>query len=242
MSNANSRMDHLGRAYAGSQLQIQIYVNRRQDELSHALAKASNSLAASNPRLHWVSPLETEEFVEYQDNAFLRAVGLEHFADELREFWPKGGPVWDALASVEVQKDNNQKGIILVEAKSHPPEIYGGGMKAKAKESTEKIEKALNRTKRWLGVSSDTDWTGPLYQSANRLAHLYFFREIVEMPAWLVNIYFLNDPHSPTSRKQWVSALEEVKERLGLEDSTISYTGELFLEGRDRQELLRKPQ
>jgi len=55
-------------------------------------------------------------------------------------------------------------------------------------------------------------------------------------------IYFLNDPHSPTSHTQWVSALAQVKDQLGLKDSAIPYAGELFLEARDRQELLGKPQ
>ena len=39
---------------------------------------------------------------------------------------------------------------------------------------------------------------GPLYQFPNRLAHLYFFREIVKVPAWLVNVCYLDDPkHQP---------------------------------------------
>ena len=145
-----------------------------------------------SPKLEWVSPLQKENFAEYQDAAFLRAGGCEYLTDELRLFWPKGGPVWDALAVAGFQ--NNKKGIILAEAKSRPPEIYGGGMKARARESREKIEKALNLTKAWLGVSPDIEWTGRLYQSANRLAHLYFFRQIMKIPAWMMNIYFINDP------------------------------------------------
>ncbi|MFH1349496.1 MAG: hypothetical protein ABII26_01030 [Pseudomonadota bacterium] len=164
MTKENIRVDNFGRAYAGSQLQIQLYVNRRPRELSQKIIKGLPSLASPDPRLHWISPLEKDNFAEYQDTAFLKACGVEQLSYDLTSFWPRGGPVWDALATVEFQKDTTQKGIILLEAKSHPPEIYSGGTRAKAKESKEKIEKALNKTKRWLGVYPDIDWAGPLYQ------------------------------------------------------------------------------
>ncbi len=239
MKKENTRVDDSGRAYAGSQLLIQTYVNRRTDELSQNVFDALPSIALLNPKLRWVSPLKNEKFVEYQDRAFLKAVGFEHLADDLREFWPRGGPSWDALAVLEFPEDLNSKGVLLVEAKSHPPEIYGGGMRAKAKESKEKIEKALNRTKRGLGVSPDIDWTGSLYQSANRMAHLYFFREIVNVPAWLVNICFINDPHSPTDFELWQKEIRNVKKELGINDINIPYMVNIFLEARDRGELLR---
>jgi hypothetical protein len=40
MAGDQSRVDELGRAFAGSQLQIQIYVNRREKELSQAVLNA----------------------------------------------------------------------------------------------------------------------------------------------------------------------------------------------------------
>ena len=229
-------LDDLGRAYAGSQLQVQIYVNRRPEELSQCVLDATPSLASPNAHLHWASPLEEEKFVEYQDHAFLEAVGLEHCYEALREFWPRRGPVWDALASVEFGTESDVRGVVLVEAKSHPPEIYGGGCQALS-ESRKRIEQALWQTKYWLHASDHADWTGPLYQSANRVAHLYFLREIVKVPAWLVNVYFLCDPHSPTTREGWQVALTEVKAELGLDAIVVPHTTELFLEARERHEL-----
>ena len=226
----------MGRAYAGSQLQIQIYVNRRSEELSECVLDATPSLASLNARLRWVSPLEEEKFAEYQDLAFLKAVGLEHCYEALKGFWPQRGPVWDALASVQFGTESEVRGVVLVEAKSHPPEIYGGGWKASS-ESRKKIEQALGQTKHWLRASDQADWTGPLYQSANRLAHLYFFREVVKVPAWLVNLYFLSNPHSPTTREGWQIALTEVKTALGLDAIIVPFTTDLFLEARERQEL-----
>ena len=237
MTERQARVDDSGRAYAGSQLQIQIYVNRRPDELSRHVLGALPSLASSGADIRWVSPLESETFIEYQDRAFLRAVGLEHLAGALRRFWPRGGPVWDALAVVKLRWDPNQRGVILVEAKSHPSEVYGSGCQASPR-SREKIDAALSDTKRWLGVPQNVDWTGPLYQSTNRLAHLYFFREVANTPAWLVNVYFLDDPHSSTTLGEWQAAIAQVKTKLGLTGIAIPHAADLFLDAGERRELL----
>ncbi len=231
------RVDKSGRAFAGSQLQIQIYVNLRRDELTQSILDSLPSLASLDPHLRWVSPLEKENFAEYQDSAFLQALGLGHLGNLMREFWPRGGPVWDALAVLEVEE--GPSGVLLVEAKSHPQEIYGSGCQASPK-SRSKIEEALLLTKRWLGVKEELDWTGPLYQSANRLAHLYFFREVVNVPAWLVNVYFLNDRHSPTDYEEWQRALKQVKMELGIIGLEIPYTADIFIEAKDRTEFINK--
>jgi hypothetical protein len=241
VSERSTGIDDLGRAKRGSRLQLQIWVNRRQDELSRRLVNALPSLASVNPRLRWVSPLESDKFVEYQDTAFLRALELESLDPQLKRFWPRHGPVWDALAAVEIGSDPAPKGVVLVEAKSYPAEIYGDGCGA-TPGSRNKIERALGKTKDWLGVPKDIDWTGPLYQSANRFAHLYFFREEVGIPAWLVNMYFLDDPtlDDPslrTTREGWRVALNQVKAELGLTGVAIPHAAELFLKGREPREL-----
>ena len=204
------RVDSSGRAYAGSQRQIQTYVNWYSDELSQHLISAGPEFNFSNARFRWASPLRENGFREYCDRRFLKSVGLEHLDPELKEFWPRHGPVWDALATVESETGPGFRGVLLVEAKSYPSEIYGGGCKA-SERSIEKIEAALGRTKRWLNVPQHFDWTGPLYQSANRIAHLYFFREVVDVHTWLVNVYFTRDPNSPTKLEEWQSALVKVK-------------------------------
>src|ERR1035438_4599520 len=129
-------------------------------------------------------------YSEYRDVEFLERVGLCHVSAQLRQFWPRGGPCWDALATTE-------NGCILGEAKSHVLEIYGNGCGACAA-SRLKIQTALSATKAWLRAPETIDWTGRLYQSANRYAYLYFLREIACVPAFLVNVYFIGDPHSPT--------------------------------------------
>ena len=236
----SARVDDLGRAYAGSQLQIQIYVNRRTEELNQSVLDAL-FLTSLNARLCWVSPLESEKFVEYQDEAFLRALGLQHLAGQLREFWPRRGPSWDALAVVRIGGDLARWGAVLVEAKSHPAELRGEGCRARPRPRA-RIEARLRETKRWLSVAEaeDVDWTEELYQSANRLAHLYFFLR-AGIPVWLVNVYFLRDPHfpdSPSTREEWDAVLSQVKADLGVK-TFVPHTADVFLEARDRRELVR---
>lgn len=205
-----SRVGSTGRAHAGSQKQIQIYVNEKTHTLNSALAQSLSRYELDDKDIRWVSPLATDTYSEYQDSEFLERVGLAGLSPRLREFWPRGGPCWDALARIE-------GGCLLIEAKSHIPEIYGGGCGA-SPASKQKIEVALNATKAWLGVSRDVDWTGRLYQSANRYACLYFLREIAAVQAFLVNVYYVGDPISPTllTRENWEDAIRSVNRELGL--------------------------
>jgi hypothetical protein len=58
---------------------------------------------------------------------------------------------------------------------------------------------------------------GPLYQSANQYASLYFLREIAGVQAFLVNVYFVGDPISPTTTKEvWEAAIRRVDQELGI--------------------------
>jgi hypothetical protein len=214
----HKRCDPTGRAHAGSQRQIQHYVNHEPRLLEHEIALALNKRIS----LRWVSPLSTELYREYHDTAFLEALDLARHRRALSNFWPNRGPVWDALA-LETLTD----GVVLLEAKSHLAEIRGGGCKAAATTSVQKIDAAMMQTKEWLGIDQGVDWKGELYQSANRIAHLHFFRNVLAIPAWLVNVYFLDDPHSPTARSQWIPGIQDVKKRLGL--SNTPFCADIFL-------------
>jgi hypothetical protein len=83
--------DH-GRAYAGSQLQVQIYVSRRRSELDPAVLDALNTQGVEFDRVEWIAPLEEQRFSEPMDAAFLQALGGARFTPDLRRFWPTGGP------------------------------------------------------------------------------------------------------------------------------------------------------
>jgi hypothetical protein len=177
--------------------------------------------------IRWTSPLAKDDYAEYRDADFLWVVGLGDFVGELANFWPSGGPSWDALATISDSDGRIHPGVILVEAKSHISEIYGDGCQA-GSHSRGLIEKALAETKDWCRASTDADWTGALYQSANRLAHLYFIRKRLERPAWLVSLYFINDPIGPADEDAWKAELQKVKASLGL-TSIVPFAIDLFL-------------
>ena len=227
------RTDEFGRAFVGSQLQIQIAVSRRQAELSEATAQAIGLPVTSS--LVWTSPLEDECFAEYRDRSFLRAVGLERLAPSLRAFWPQSGPRWDGLAKIETA--GALSGVVLVEAKSYLEEMEGDGCKAK-KASLDQIQKSLTEAKRWFDVPESADWLRPLYQFANRLAHVYFLRERHGIATWLVNVCVTNDPTwKATSRTEWTAHMTAVRARLGFDGRPIPWVADVFLAGRSRNEL-----
>jgi hypothetical protein len=114
------RVDATGRAFAGSQRQIQTYVNEHPKEMSDAVR---SSLSSNSIDIEWVSPIRALRYAEYRDRDFLRVLGLESLWDQLREFWPRGGPCWDALGRTGFA--DGRRGCVLIEAKSHVNEIEG---------------------------------------------------------------------------------------------------------------------
>ena len=234
------RTDHLGRAYKGSQLQIQIYVARRTEELSKAILTKLDCPVGT--QLVWKSPLEKEEFKEYRDESFLEAVNLKELADDLRDFWPRRGPQWDGLARLE--KDGQLTGIVLVEAKSYPEEMRGPGCDAKPESKSWKlIKRSTESAKAWFHAKPSGDWLGPYYQFANRLSHIYFLREIADIDAWLVNLCFVDDKtmkEKATKKEVWKAKLKCAKDKLGFEGE-VQHVVDVFLNARDRTELLGPP-
>ena len=228
------RIDSEGRAFKGSQLQTQVYVNRRPGELVDAIRQELPTLP-DDFGLTWVSPLAERRYVEYQDAAFLQSLGLEAHTPSLADFWPARGPVWDALAVVDARGD--RPGVLLAEGKSYREELFGRGCQA-SEPSRSQIAAAIVRTQRWLGVDEEPErWMGRLYQTANRLAHLYWLREVVGVRAWLVHLLFVDDPHAPTTRDHWVAAMEAANEELGLTGVAVPHVGHLLLDAHHRAEL-----
>jgi hypothetical protein len=80
--------------------------------------------------------LESLRFQEPVDQTFLAALNAGVHSQALREFWPSGGPHWDALALV---RGSDLPGALLVEAKSYPREVYGDGCKATSPRSRQLI-------------------------------------------------------------------------------------------------------
>jgi hypothetical protein len=227
-----------GRAEKGSQLQTQIYVNRRQSELNKAIQAAVPSLSVQEPALIWVSPIQADSFREYHDAEFLSAVGLEVLTPLLENFWPSRGPHWDALAVV--QRSTREPGVLLLEAKSYPEEFQGGGLKATSPSSKKKSARALKATQDWLAIpeSKRDTWTGSHYQTANRLAHLYWLRQVAGIDAWLVHLLVVNDPtFKGTPRAKWRSGVNQMKRTLGIDEGFVPHFGHAFVDGLPKSQL-----
>jgi hypothetical protein len=143
------------------------------------------------------------------------------------EWWPQTGNIqnWDAVARLHFQNDQNDGAWLLVEAKGHLEELkspcnakssaVGGGR--------EQIESALKEAKDAFQVKGDPDWCRPYYQYANRLAVLHFLLKR-KIPAHLLFVYFVGDrtpgKSCPPDANGWLSALNEMKHYLGLDEES----------------------
>jgi hypothetical protein len=220
----------------GSQKWLRVLVNEYKPIFFREIVREMPHLNLNNlDQIEWLSPLKKDKYVEYSDSAFINklAVKLEHKA--LADFWPNGGPVWDGLAKID------KKDILLIEAKSHIGELRST-LRAKATNSLRKICQSLIEAQGFLEVESLLDWGTPFYQYTNRLAHLYFLRELNKLPAYLVFVYFLNDPNmnGPSTKEEWQGALKLMKTLLGLSRHKLSkYMVDIFVDVNEMQAKLK---
>jgi len=162
-----SRERRSGRAKEGSQFHLQNLINNNSDLLNKLILNASLSLRnAVHGNIAWVSPLQKDNYLEYQDTEFLEAVGYPQLNKDLLKFWPEGGPVWDALAIFPL-KSGERNGVILLEAKSHIKEIESGGSRAQGN-SKKHIIRTLGEIQNFIRVIPNKNWLGKYNQYANR--------------------------------------------------------------------------
>ena len=197
----------------GSQRWLQLAVNRCPNLIDDAIIEALG--LGQDETIEWLSPLESDCFREYQDKAFLKRLGIapQQLSLPVKHFWPKRGPVWDALAKTSGGRR------LLIEAKANIPEFDSSPTGATGK-SLSQIKKSLKETRHFLRISSKTDWTRCFYQYANRLAHLYYLRELNKLDATLIFVYFVNDDtvqgKKPVSREGWEAAIDLATHHLGI--------------------------
>jgi hypothetical protein len=207
----------------GSLRAVQQLVNDNKEMLTHQLSIKISSL--KDDEVDWLSPLKENNYAEYSDDDFINLLDL-NLSFPLDRFWPKKGPQWDALGK-------SKKGaVFLIEAKANIPEVVSSPTGA-GKASRLIIDKALIETKIFLDIKNDMDWSGKFYQYTNRLAHLYFLRELNNIPAWLINIYFINDKtvNGPKTKEEWRSAVLVMKKYLGVGRHKLSkYMIDLFID------------
>ncbi|MFC1953904.1 hypothetical protein ACFLWR_07265 [Chloroflexota bacterium] len=214
----------IGRAKNGSQKYIQDLVNYSPEYLNRLIFSNNASLMNySNGKIEWVSPLDQENFKEYRDDRFLWPIRQAWYYKQLGKFWPSSGPQWDALAIV--YGADGSEGVILVEAKANTLELGGPqyACQAKSQNSIDMIQASFTTVKNAIGTGIESDWLGDYYQYANRIAHLYFLREICKVPTWLVYLYFVNGwvNQDPSIAKHWKESIATIYMQLGLPENHL---------------------
>ena len=189
----------------GSQKWIQICCNAKRSYFEKELARQTNI----KPISEWLSPLDEENYKEYRDNEFIKKLKVNP-SIELSSFWPGGGPQWDALAL-------SGKTVLLFEAKAHVREAYSSGSRASLK-SKNLIYFSLNKIKQYLRVDYEYQWHLTFYQYTNRLAHLYYFSVLNDIPAQLIFVSFLNDEemNGPKDVEVWETCYKTIEAGLGI--------------------------
>ena len=220
-----------GPALKGSQRWLQTAVNRCPYVIDGAIANAIG--LASGETIEWVSPLESDAFREYRDQAFLDRLGVTLTSRDLGEFWPPGGPQWNGLAGTSDGR------YVLVEAKANLREFNSDPSRA-GPGSLRRIQETFAETQAFLRIRSEADWSKCFYQYANRIAHLYFLREVNKVDAVLVFVYFVGDTTvpgvRPVSREGRQAAIALAAEHLGLRASSPwirRNMGDVFLDVND---------
>jgi hypothetical protein len=193
---------------------LRVMVNQYAKVIDVAIAEA---FGWCDTVIDWRSPRQDDEYAEYYDQAFLDRLGVTDLAMTLDEFWPKSGPRWDGLARTTDGK------LILVEAKAHIDEVVDFRSKA-SPEALCKIQSRLDEAQSAFRASKDASWHAPLYQMANRLAHLHYLAGINGKDTYLVFIDFANAPDVPqtASREEWQGVTRLALKCLGLKDSKLA--------------------
>jgi hypothetical protein len=210
-------------ARRGSQKWIQYLANHESHILNSHIRNALNLSEAEE--IQWLSPLRKDDYAEYRDEAFLSLLQIKLESLPLENFWPRGGPQWDALGRSSSGK------LFLIEAKSHIGELISD-LQAKDGASISKIHTSLEDTKRFLNARTRPDWTKSFYQYTNRLAHLHLLRKNAK-DAYLVFVYFLNDREmkGPSTVSEWQGAIRLLKACLGIGKHKLSkYIVDLFID------------
>jgi hypothetical protein len=177
--------------------------------------------------INWLSPIANDDYAEYNDEEFLNLLDVQAVNPPLETFWPRRGACWDGLGRTTRGRP------LLIEAKAYIEEMASSPSGAGG-QSLQHIRRSLNHLKSFLGSASPHDWSALFYQYTNRLAHLYFLRELNRIDAYLVLVYFVgaNDVPEPSTATEWKAAIRLLKKVLGLgRNHRLSrYIAEVFVD------------
>ncbi len=173
-----------------------------------------NKIVSENEIIEWLSPTLADDFAEYYDNEFLDKLGIDKnkLIVSLNDFWPISGPRWDGLGKT------NTKKYFLIEAKAHIEEAVDYNTGATSQLSIDLIKKSIDNTKQFYSDNTKSYWQMPFYQYANRLAHLYYLKELNHLNAYIIFIYFCNAPDVDiiTNKDEWIGHIRTVEKVFAL--------------------------
>lgn len=213
----------MSKATKGSQL-------RMQEITSDPSLKLKKKLdVILKDELEWISPLEKENFQEYQLNSLCNKWGMPKncFSD----IWPSRQPQWDGIAL------GRDKMLYLFEAKSHKTEIQSG--KNASDINNEKLiqESIKKMAKETFGKSLNDEelkiWRIKYYQISNRIV----FSESLKRIAFgnnnakfnrvkLIFLNFVNDTtwgKNAVSDKEWVEKYIAIWKTMGINEEYKSH-------------------
>lgn len=215
-----------GAATGRSRRWLQVLVNDRRDLIDPVVLRAVT--ARPGATIEWLSPLASDDYAEYSDDDFVARLKATDLQVPLERFWPTGGPEWDGLARTSDGR------MVLIEAKAHIPEIVTSPTGA-TEPALSLIRHSLEETKAFIRCNAPCDWATAFYQFANRLAHLYFLRELNGQPTYLISIYFTHAPDvdDAPSEAEWRGALRLLHSYMGTGRNRLSpYVAQVFVDAR----------
>lgn len=213
----------------GSQRELLQHVidPRHRQRINRELLEANVELRefATGPAdITWLAPDPTTGR-ELKDDAWA-VIGLSDPSPQTAKWWPRSGPTWDGVAGVRGR--DGSIGAIFVEAKARARELRSGGCKSTDPGNRKMITEALRDVQAELDVPVGTNWLGPVYQPANRLAWLWFGRcheqhRARPVPVWLLSLYFCDVQYrrvtgmvGPRDENAWRSEVDAIRAELRL--------------------------
>ena len=114
--------------------------------------------------------MSDDHYAEYSDQEFVERLlsadchterGLfpspsRQLPRPLAEFWPRFGPQWDGLAVAHTVRGT--RAMLLVEAKTHIPEMAAAPAQARGEPAMQHIRQSLNAVRNFLEVRTPVDW------------------------------------------------------------------------------------
>jgi hypothetical protein len=132
----------------GSQHWLQAVAKKERDLFERAITRAGIA------GVQWLSPLESDDYAEYQDDDFISLLELDLPYRSVKSFWPARGPVWDGLAR------SGSGSVLLIEANGNILELQTHASQASPASAV-----LIGRS---MGEAKPTSWTAAAASGSGR--------------------------------------------------------------------------